>query len=68
VIDILEDLRGGFAVACLAAEDRPLHPTHHVVAPALAAVEGRIREPSEARLAVAYGAMFVVVGSAHNPS
>jgi N-acylglucosamine-6-phosphate 2-epimerase len=40
MIHILEDLRGGLAVSCQAAEDSPLHQTHHIVAFAQAAVMG----------------------------
>jgi N-acylglucosamine-6-phosphate 2-epimerase len=40
VIDILEDLRGGLAVSCQAAEGSPPHQTHNIIALALAAVMG----------------------------
>ncbi|MGV1832717.1 N-acetylmannosamine-6-phosphate 2-epimerase [Agrobacterium vitis] len=40
MIHILEDLRGGLAVSCQAAEDSPLNQTQHIVALARAAVMG----------------------------
>jgi N-acylglucosamine-6-phosphate 2-epimerase len=64
MIDILEDLRGGLAVSCQAAEDSPLHRTRHIVALARAVVVGgakALRIESAANVAAVREAVSVPV-------